>query len=106
MAASGWHRKRRNTPAERARRAEYDSPEYRAIRKALKAEHAAGRAHCWRCGRHIPPSMPRHTGHDDYDRTVIRGNECVTCNLPAAARKGAGVRNAAPPKPRTSRRWR
>lgn len=91
--ASGWSRKRKNTPAELARRAEYDSPEYRRIRAALKAEHAAGRAHCWRCGRHIPPAMPRHTGHDDRDRTVIRGNECPSCNLSAAARKGARKRN-------------
>lgn len=106
--ASGWHRKRQ-TAADIQRRKEYDSPEYRAIRKALKAEHAAGRGYCWRCGRHIPPSMPRHTGHDDLDRTVIRGNECPDCNLSAAARKGARIRNAtpaAPPKPRTSRRWR
>lgn len=93
---SGWHRKRKDTPAERARRAEYDTPRYRAIRKALIAEHAAGRGFCWRCRRHIPPSLPRHTGHDDHDRSVIRGNECVDCNLSAAAKKGARKRNGPP----------
>lgn len=89
---SGWHRKRLDTPAERARRAEYDSPKYRAARKALIAEHAAGRGFCWRCGQHIPAVMPRHTGHDE-DR-VIRGNECVSCNLSEAGVKGARKRNA------------
>lgn len=93
MKASGWSRKRKDTPAERARRAEYDSPQYRAVRKALIAEHAAGRAVCWRCRRPIPPHMPRHTGHDDRDRSVIRGNECPPCNLKAAAVKGARKRN-------------
>lgn len=93
MTASGWHRKRTNTSAEAQRRREYDTPEYRAIRRALKAEHTAGRAQCWRCSRHIPPFMPRHTGHDDHDRSIVRGNECVDCNLGAAARKGAKVAN-------------
>lgn len=91
--ASGWHRKKPNTPAQRARRAVYDSPAYRAIRRMLIAEHAAGSGFCWRCGRHIPPSMPRHTGHDDNDRSVIRGNECPSCNLSSAAKKGARKRN-------------
>jgi hypothetical protein len=96
-----WSSKR-GTPADARRRAEYDSPEYRRARKALKAEHAAGRAFCWRCGRYIPPHMPRHTGHDDRDRTVIRGNECPSCNLSAAARKGAQAVNGART---TSRHW-
>lgn len=89
-----WSSKRTPTAADLRRRAEYDSPEYRRIRDALKAEHAAGRGYCWRCGRHIPPTMPRHTGHDDHDRSIIRGNECPSCNLGRAASKGARVANA------------
>lgn len=89
-----WANKRTNTPADQARRREYDSPAYRAARKALIAEWAAGNGWCWRCGRYIPPSMPRHTGHDDHDRRIIRGNECPPCNLRKAASKGALVANA------------
>lgn len=102
-----WHTKR-PTAADAARRKQYDSPEYRATRKALKAEHTAGRAFCWRCGQHIPPSAPRDTGHDDYDRSVIRGNECRPCNRGQAAHKAALINNAQR-KTRTrstSRTWR
>lgn len=99
---SGWHRKRKDTAAERARNAEYASPAYRAQRRALKVEVDAGRGFCWRCGGHIPPGAAWHLGHDDHDRSIIRGAEhprrsrsCIG-NLSAAARKGARIRNAAP----------
>jgi hypothetical protein len=94
---SGWHRKRKNTAAERARNAEYASPEYRALRRAVAAEVQAGRGVCWRpnCRRPLPPGSKWHLGHDDNDRSIIRGAECVPCNLSAAGRKGARVRNAA-----------
>lgn len=91
--ASGWHRKRRDTPAERARDAEYASPEYRALRRAVKVEVDAGRGACWRCRRFLPPGSAWHLGHDDVDRSIIRGAECPPCNLSAAARKGARKRN-------------
>jgi hypothetical protein len=91
---SGWARKR-DSAAERARRAEYASPEYRAQRRAVGLEVAAGRACCWRCGRSLRPGSRWHLGHDDHDRSVVRGAECPSCNLRAAARKGARIRNAA-----------
>jgi hypothetical protein len=90
---SGWHRKR-DSAVERARVAEYASPQYRAARRAVKAEVEAGRGSCWRCGRYLPPGSLFHLGHDDRDRTVLRGAECPPCNLTAAARKGARIRNA------------
>lgn len=102
MSRSGWHRKKL-TPADARRRAQYDSPEHRAIRAALKALVATGQAWCWRCGKHIPPGSPVHAGHDDADRRVYRGAECPPCNLKAAASKGARVANARrrknPPEP-------
>jgi len=103
---SGWHRKRKNTAAERTRAAQYASPEHRAQVQAVKATVASGRAFCWRCGRYLPPGSKAHAGHDDHDRTVYRGAECVRCNLSAAARKGAAKRNAAQPRstPRLSRK--
>lgn len=83
-----WSNSRRPTAASAARRAEYDTPAYRRARAAIQAQVAAGTAYCWRCGRYLPPGAPVHTGHDDYDRSIIRGPECPACNLSAAARKG------------------
>ena len=110
MTASGWHRKTKNTPAERARRVRYTSSEYRAAERALKAEVDAGRGFCWRCGGWIDPSVrvrrgrrlvrAWHVGHDDRDQSLIRGPEHEKCNLPAAARKGARVRNVGGKPPR------
>lgn len=45
-------------------------------------------AACWRCGAEIRRGDEWHLGHDDHDRTVYRGPECVLCNLRAAAVKG------------------
>ena len=91
--SSGWHRKR-NTAAVKARATQYATPEHKVMVHAVKAAVAAGTAHCWRCGRHIPPGSKAHAGHDDHDRTIYRGAECPPCNLKAAASKGARIRNA------------
>lgn len=94
MAAdTGWHRKR-ITPAVKARAREYNTPKHRALRKAWQVEVDAGHASCWRCGKPIPPGTKWQLGHDDNDRTVYRGPEHPRCNLSAAARKGARIRNA------------
>lgn len=93
---SGWGRKR-TTRATLARAAKYASPAHRAARKRYARDVAAGIAACWRCGRGIPPDTdPRdwHVGHDDHDTDLIRGPEHKRCNLEAAARKGARIRNA------------
>ena len=47
---------------------------------------------CWRpeCGRPIDPNL-WHLGHDDHDRSTIRGVECITCNLSAAGRARHGL---------------
>lgn len=100
---SGWYRKRRNTPAERARARRYQSREYRAAERHLMTVVQAGEGFCWRCGRWLDPTATVqrgsrvlrvwHVGHDDFDTDVIRGAECEGCNLRAASRKGAAVRN-------------
>ncbi len=82
------------TPAAQARRRQYDSPEHRAARAKIKSQIAAGTAYCWRCGSWLPPGTQAHVGHDDHDRTIVRGAECESCNLSAAASKGARVANA------------
>lgn len=40
---------------------------------------------CWRCGDDIDPEH-WHLGHDDYDRSVYRGPECVPCNTATSGR--------------------
>lgn len=104
---NGWKR-RQPTPADAARRAEYDSPEYRRERARLGREVKAGQAACWRCGGPIAPGSTWHVGHDDHDRRIVRGAEHSSCNLRAAASKGARIANArrqgrpVPPPPRVT----
>jgi hypothetical protein len=76
-----------NTPAAKARRAEYDSPAYRAKRKANRALINAGQAHCWRCGRWIPPD----TGHTGHPHLLP---ECTKCNITDGAVRGGKAANA------------
>lgn len=42
---------------------------------------------CWRpgCGVRLT-GRAWHLGHDDHDRSVYRGPECIACNLSAAGR--------------------
>ena len=46
---------------------------------------------CWRCGRLIVPGMAWDLGHDDNDRGVYRGPECVHGNRKAGGAKGGRV---------------
>lgn len=90
--AHRWRHKRIDTPAELARKARYNSPEHRAARKRFTVLVEAGLGVCWRCGRGLVPGR-WHVGHID-DGSAIAGPECMSCNLRAAARKGALVANA------------
>lgn len=63
-------------------------PRHQRLRKHYARIIAKGDGICWRCQGAIPPDMPWHLGHDDWDRTRYRGPEHVHCNLTAAARKG------------------
>jgi hypothetical protein len=40
---------------------------------------------CWRCTKAIDPSA-WHLGHDDADRSMYRGPECVGCNTATSGR--------------------
>lgn len=95
MAASGWHRKRTDTAAVKARKRKYDSAEHRAARAHYRKLVEYGLATCWRptCGKVLVPGH-WHVGHDDHQVNVIRGPECASCNRKAGASKGARIANA------------
>lgn len=65
----------------------YDTPQYRKLRRALQVIHRAGDAVCWRCGRPIAPTEQMHVGHDDVDKSIIRGPEHMLCNVRTATYK-------------------
>jgi hypothetical protein len=75
--------------------------DYQRIRAAIALEVIKGRATCWRpdCGKPIAPTDAWHLGHDDWlvDRNgdpIIRGPEHALCNLTAAGKKSALLRDA------------
>ena len=70
---------------------------HQALRRKVKRTVDAGIAHCWRCGRWLDPEQPWHLGHDDHDRSLYRGPECVPCNTATASRRAS--------QPRRSRVW-
>lgn len=82
-------RVKRGTTTERG----YGS-DHRKLRADVKAQVDAGHAYCWRpnCRRWLDPAKPWHLGHDDYDRTIYRGPECVRCNTSHAAKLGNAAR--------------
>lgn len=66
---------------------------YDRLRSLYQADMNNGvRYLCWRCERRIDDIRDWHLGHDDKDRTVIRGPEHPKCNLAAAGRKSVGKR--------------
>lgn len=63
---------------------------YDRTRAALTPIVQAGRATCWRCATPIAPDADWHLGHDDHNRSIIRGPEHARCNLSAAGRASHG----------------
>ena len=60
-------------------------PHHQRLRRAW-AEHIQreGSAPCWRCPRPILLGMKWDLGHDDVDRTIVRGPEHQRCNRATA----------------------
>lgn len=59
--------------------------EHQRLRRVIAAQlERDGSVACWRCGRAIVAGQRWHLGHDDADRTVYRGAECVACNCATA----------------------
>ena len=58
--------------------------DHRKLRAAWQRRINQGElVQCWRCGARVAGSR-WHLGHDDHDRSITRGPECVECNLKAA----------------------
>lgn len=57
----------------------------------VRQQKEEGYLTCWRCGVMIPDGEPFDLGHDDVDRSVTRGPECVPCNR-ATSSRAAGRR--------------
>lgn len=65
----------------------YDQ-QHQDLRAHYQRRMAAGEAFiCWRpdCDKPIDPTN-WHLGHDDHDRSVYRGPECVSCNTATSGR--------------------
>lgn len=72
---------KRGTKKERG----YDA-RFQELRRRAVDQVEAGGVSCWRCGQPIPPGSPFDMGHDDRDRTIIRGPEHPRCNRSAAGK--------------------
>jgi hypothetical protein len=85
---------------------DYDRPKHRRERARLQALLRAGEIlTCWRCRGPIALVSELHVGHDDDDRTIIRGPEHRLCNLRAAAAKTNRKRKAKRRRTPRSREW-
>lgn len=73
--------KARGTRQERG----YDAA-HEAERKRWDPLVATGAVKCWRCLVLLAPELPWDLGHDDTDRSIYRGPECVRCNRATASR--------------------
>lgn len=60
---------------------------HQALRAQLQGVVDAGVATCWRCHDPVLPAQPWDLGHDDDDRTIYRGIECIPCNRSTATRR-------------------
>lgn len=71
----------RGSRADRGYGAEHQSLRAEWQRRIDEGKHVL----CWRCDKRIIGTH-WHLGHDDTDRSITRGPECVKCNLRAAGR--------------------
>ncbi len=93
MTRNRW-RTKQPSAADAARKRKYNTQAHRRARRDMAALVAAGYAHCWRCGQPIHPTDEWHVGHDDDGAQIMGPEHARTCNLKAAARKGALIANA------------
>ena len=80
------HDKQRGTKRERG----YDKA-FNQERKVWARMVNEGVVNCWRCLQPIPPGTPFDLGHDDADRSIIRGPEHTHCNRSAAGKASHGL---------------
>lgn len=82
------HRRAREQARGTKQQRGYDSTYDSVGRDYQRRMDAGERFDCWRCG--IPLGTKRGIdwtlGHDDHDRSVIRGPECPSCQYATAGR--------------------
>ena len=59
---------------------------FQAERRQLANQLKIGPLKCWRCLKPINPGQAFDLGHDDNDRSIIRGPEHQSCNRSAAGK--------------------
>lgn len=79
----------------------YDAA-YDRLRRSIQARMDAGEAFaCWRCAEagtpHPVDPQDWTLGHDDHDRTIVRGPECPAGNYATTGRQTTRPRPAARP---------
>ena len=73
-----WHAqdRQRSSASQRG----YDR-EHQALRRKIAGQIERGEVvGCWRCGQPIGQGMAWDLGHDDSDRSIVRGAEHSVCN--------------------------
>ena len=79
---AGWRRRQRTRPS--TTEAGYGA-DHQRLRKAIARQLAEqGSVPCWRCGQLIVHGMAWDLGHDDHDRSIVRGAEHRACNRATA----------------------
>ena len=78
---------------------------HRKLRRQWELRVAAGGVNCWRCQQPIYPWMQWHLGHDDWDRTIVRGPEHQRCNIEAGARMAKLARRYGKTRVKPVHRW-
>lgn len=66
--------------------------EHQRLRRDLTPTVEAGQAKCWRCGQPIKPGSAWDVGHDDHDRSIIRGPEHAGRECPAGGNRATAGR--------------
>lgn len=106
MTASGWHRKATDSPAEKQRRADYNSKAHREERARRVAQATPlTPCSCWMSGKRWCNGLPLgpdpkqwHLPHAP-DRTYLPGLWRAECNRKEAASRGAKTANARRARP-------
>ena len=82
---AGWRSRQRTRPT--TSQAGYGA-DHQRLRQAIAQQIAEqGSVACWRCTLPITSDMAWDLGHDDHDRSIVRGAEHQRCTRATAGRR-------------------